>query len=144
MIEGVVQGSSYPTMSHRVNSAIHLLSALYWTLGTALGVLFGPYPFCSTLGFRVWVSAGIGLIVADLLTGVKQWRSPAAGRVLSTVLHLVVTTLIVSLITFEYLQAQPKSFLVWFRAGDYSFVAALALVRLAIGTTLLLGNEDTH
>lgn len=131
-------------MCHRVNSAIHLLSALYWTLGTALGVLFGPYPFYSTLGFRVWVSAGIGLIVVDLLAGIRQWRSPAAGRVLSTVLHLAVTILIVALITFEYLQAKPRSFLAWFKAGDYSFVAALALVRLGIGTALLLGNKDTH
>ena len=131
-------------MKHRVNSAIHLLSALYWTLGTALGVLFGPYPFHSIVGFRVWVSAGIGLIVVDLLAGIRQWRSPAAGRVLITVLHLAVTILIVALVTFEYLQAQPKSFLVWFKAGDYSFVAALALVRLGIGTALLLGNKDIH
>lgn len=140
----MVKSASNPTMNHRVNSVIHLVSAAYWTLGTALGALFGPYPFHSLLGFRLWVSVGIGLIVVDLLAGVKQWRSPAAGRVLSIVLHLAVTILIVSLMTFEYLQAQPKSFLVWFKAGDYSFVAVLALVRLGIGTALLLDNKDTH
>ena len=140
----MVKSASYLNMNHRVNSVIHLVSALYWTLGTGLGVLFGPYPFHSVFGFRVWVSAGIGLIMVDLVAGVKQWRSPGAGRVLSTVLHLAVTILIVSLLTFEYLQAQPKSFLVWFKAGDYSFVAVLALVRLGIGTALLLDNKDTH
>jgi len=139
-----IKCASYPTMNHRWNSAIHFVSAIYWALGTAVGFLFGPYPFSSTVGFRLWVSAGIGLIMVDLFAGINQWGSSTTGRVFSTVLHLAVTILIVAIMTFEYLQAHPKSFLVWFRAGDYSFVAVLALVRLGIGTALLLGNKDTH
>ncbi len=142
--DDLVKSASYPTMNHRVNSIIHLVSAFYWALGTALVALFGPYPFYSIFGFRLWVSAGIGLVVIDLLAGVKQWRSPAAGRVLSIVLHLAVTIFIVSLMTFEYLQAKPKSLFVWLKADNYWFVAALGLVRLWIGTALLLANKDTH
>jgi predicted membrane channel-forming protein YqfA (hemolysin III family) len=131
-------------MNHRVNSAIHLVSAFYWAVGTALGALFSAVPFYSLLGFRVFVSTGIGLLGVDLLAAVKQWRSPAAGRILSVVLHFAVTILIISLMTFEYLQAKPKPFFTWFRTDNYWFVAALALVRLWIGTALLLGNEDTR
>jgi hypothetical protein len=131
-------------MNHRVNSAIHLVSAFYWALGTAVGFLFGPYPFASIVGFRLWVSAGIGLIAVDLIAGVKQWRNPASGRVLSVMLHLAVAIFIVSLITFEYLQAKPKSFLAWFIGDNYWFVAALALVRLWMGNALLFGKEEIH
>ena len=131
-------------MHHRTNSVIHLVSAFYWALGTVLGALFSAVPFYSLLGFRVWVSTGIGLLGVDLLAGVKQWRSPFSGRALSIMLHFGVTILIVSLMTFEYLQAEPESFLTWFRTNNYWFVAALALVRIWIGTALLLGNKDTH
>jgi hypothetical protein len=64
--------------------------------------------------------------------------------VLSVVLHLAVAIFIVSLMTFEYLQAKPKSFLDWLRAGDYWFVAALALMRLWMGNVVLFGKEETH
>jgi hypothetical protein len=131
-------------MQHRVNSTIHLASAFYLALGSALALFVGLASLFSSPDFRVWVSAGFGLAGLDLLAGVKQWRSPSGGRVLSIVLHLVVATLIVSLVTFEYLQAKPKSFLVWFRTDNYWFVAALALVRVCVGNALLLGNKDAH
>ena len=129
-------------MHHRVNSVIHLVSASYWALGTALGVLFSAVPFYSLLGFRVWVSTGSGLLGVDLLAGVKQWRSPISGRALSIMLHFSVTILIVSLMTFEYLQAEPESFLIWFRTNNYWFVAVLAIVRLWVGNTLLFDKKD--
>jgi hypothetical protein len=141
---GLLEHISQAIMHHRVNSTIHLVSALYWALGTALGIFVGLAPFFSPQAFRVWISAGIGLAGLDLLAGAKQWRSPTKGRVLSIVLHLVVSILIVSLVTFEYLQAKPKSFPVWFRRDNYWFVAALALVRLCVGNALLLGNKDAH
>jgi hypothetical protein len=72
-----------------------------------------------------------------LLAGVKQWRSPFSGRVFSIMLHFSVAILIVSLITFEYLKAEPESFLVWFRTNDYWFVAGLAIVRFWAGNALL-------
>ena len=128
-------------MDHRVNSVIHLASASYWAL--ALGVL-SVAPFYSLLGFPVWGGTGVGLLGIDLLAGVKQWRSPCSGRVLSIMLHFSVAILIVSLITFEYLQAEPESFLVWFRTNDYLLVAVLAIVRLWAGNALLFGNKDIH
>ena len=129
-------------MHHRVNSVIHLASASYWAL--ALGVLSSVAPFYSLLGFPVWAGTGVGLLGIDLLAGVKQWRSPFSGRVFSIMLHFSVAILIVSLITFEYLQAEPESFLVWFRTNDYWFVAVLAIVRLWAGNALLFGNKDIH
>ena len=131
-------------MNHRLNSAVHFGSAIYWAFGTAVGFLFGPYPFASIVGFRLWVSAGIGLIGVDLIAGVKQWRKPASGRVLSAMLHLAMAIFIVSLMTFEYLQAKPKSFLAWLIGDNYWFVAALALVRLWTGNALLFGKEEIH
>lgn len=140
----LIKSTSYATMNHRLNSAMHFGSAIYWALGTGVVFRLGPYPFSSIVGFRVWVSAGIGLILVDLLAAIKQWRNPASGRVLSIVLHLAVAIFIVSLITFEYLQAKPKSFLAWFQAGNYWFVAAMALVRLWLGNALLFAKEETH
>ena len=129
-------------MHHRVNSVIHLASASYWAL--ALGILSSVAPFYSPLAFPVWAGTGVGLLGIDLLAGVKQWRSPLSGRVFSIVFHFSVAILIVSLITFEYLQAEPESFLVWFRTNDYRFVAVLAIVRLWAGNALLCGNKDIH
>lgn len=129
-------------MNHRLNSAIHLISACYWALGTILGALFGPAPFRSSLGFRSWVGTGIGLIALDLVAGAKQWCPPTGGRILSIALHFGVATLIVALMTFEFLQAQPKSFLAWFRAENYWFIAALALIRLSAGAALLPGFKE--
>ncbi|SRR5581483_805157 len=131
-------------MTHRLNSAMHFGSAIYWALGTAVVSLFGPYPFSSIVGFRLWVGAGIGLITVDLIAAVKQWRNPASGRVFSVVLHLAVAIFIVSLVTFEYLQAKPNSFLAWFQGGNYWFVAALALARLWMGNVLLFGKARIH
>lgn len=139
-----IKSGTCPTMNHRRNSAIHFVSAIYWALGTAVVAAFGPYPFSSIVGFRLWVGTGIGLITVDLLAAVKQWRTPASGRVLSVVLHLGVAIFIVSLMTFEYLQARPKSSLAWFREGNYWFVAALALVRLWMGNVVLFAKEETH
>lgn len=82
------------------------------------------------------------MIVLDLLAGAKQWRNPANGRHLSIALHFGIATLIVSLVTFEFLQAQPKSFLAWFKADNYWFIAALALVRVCSGAALLLHSKD--
>jgi hypothetical protein len=129
-------------MHHRVNSVIHLASAFYWAL--ALGILSSVAPFYSLLAFPVWAGTGVGLLGVDLLAGVKQWRSPLSGRVFSIMLHFSVAILIVSLITFEYWQAEPESFLVWFRTNDYWFVAVLAIVRLWAGNALLCGNKDIH
>ena len=128
-------------MSHRVNSAIHLVSAGYWAFATLLGALIGPYPFKSLLQFRVWVLGGVVLILADLAAGITQWRSEDAGRVLSIVLHFGVALLVTSLMTFEYLQTGSKSFLNWFRNDNYWFIAGLAMVRLCIGSVVLLGNR---
>ena len=129
-------------MHHRVNSVIHLASASYWAL--ALCILSSVAPFYSLLAFPVWAGTGVGLLGVDLLAAVKQWRSPFSGRVFSIMLHFSVAILIVSLITFEYLQAEPESFLVWFRTNDYLFVAVLAIVRLWAGNALLFGNKDIH
>lgn len=129
-------------MHHRVNSVIHLASTSYWAL--ALGALSSVAPFYSLLGFPVLGGTGVGLLGIDLLAGVKQWRSPFSGRVFSIMLHFSVAILIVSLITFEYLQAEPESFVVWFRTNDYWFVAVLAIVRLWAGNALLFGNKDIH
>lgn len=131
-------------MNHRLNSAIHLVSACYWTAATMIGFLLGSYPSHSLLEFRGWVIAGLGLAGVDLLAAVKQWRSEAAGRVLSIVLHFAVAVLVTALITFEYVQTGPKSFVKWFRMDNYSFIAGLAIVRLCSGNALLLGNKDTH
>jgi hypothetical protein len=121
-----------------------LASASYWALAIAIAALFRAAPFHSLLEFRVWVSAGVGLLGVDLLAGVKQWRSPSSGRVFSMMLHFSVTILIVSLITFEYLQAEPESFLVWFRTNNYWFVTVLAIVRLGVANTLLFDHKDIH
>jgi hypothetical protein len=127
-------------MHHRINSILHLVSACYWALGTILGWLFGPAPFRSTLGFRLWVSAGIGWFAIDLLAAVKQWRG--RGRLLSIVLHFGVAILVVSLITFEFMRAQPRSFFAWFNADNYWFIAGLALARVFAGAALLVSNGD--
>lgn len=129
-------------MNHRLNSVIHLISAGYWAIGTALSALFGPAPFRSSLGFRAWVSAGIGLITLDLLAAAEQWRGPTAGRILSIVLHFGVAILIIALITYEFLQTQPRSLLAWFKADNYWFIVALALVRISAGVGLLVSNKD--
>lgn len=129
-------------MYHRLNSVIHLLSGCYWAIGTTLGGLFGPAPFHSSREFRLWVSAGIGLVGGDLLAAAQQWRGATCGRILSIMLHFGVATLIVALITFEFLQTEPGSFLAWFKADNYWFIAALALVRACAGAALLLGNKD--
>jgi hypothetical protein len=131
-------------MNRKVNSAIHLVSACYWALAAALGALIGPHPSYSPFEFRTWVSALMGLTAADLLAAVRQWKSAGVGRALSIVLHFVVAILVVSLMTFEYLQAQPRSFFTWFRVDNYWFVSALAIVRLCVGSDLLLRNEDSH
>lgn len=135
---------SHLSMNHRINSIIHSLSACYWALATALAFLVGPHPAYSVPQFRLCVSSGVALIGLDLLAGLKQWRSAATGRLFSIVLHLGVTIFVVSLMTFEFLQTQPKSFFVWFKADDYWFLAALGFVRVLIGTALLLGNKEVH
>lgn len=129
-------------MNHRLNSAIHLISACYWAFGTTLGTLFGPAPFRSSVGFRVWVIAGIGLIAGDLFAAAKQWRGSSHGQIFSIAVHFGVTTFIVALITFEFLQARPNSFLAWLKADNYWFIVALALVRVCAGATLLVHNKD--
>lgn len=129
-------------MNHRLNSAIHFISGCYWAFGTTLGWLFGPAPFRSSLGFRSWVGAGIGLLTLDLVAAVKQWRSSTDGRSLSIALHFGVGTFVVALITFEFLQARPKSFLGWFMTDNYWFIAAVAFFRVCVGAALLLGNKD--
>jgi hypothetical protein len=121
-----------------------LASASYWALAIAIAAFFSTAPFHSLLEFPVWVSTGLGLLGIDLLAGVKQWRSPSYGRVFSMMLHFSVAILIVSLITFEYLQAEPESFLVWFRTNTYWFVTVLAVVRLWVGNTLLFDHKDSH
>lgn len=131
-------------MHHIVNSTIHLASAFYWALGSTLAIFVGLASRFPPPEIRVWIGAGIGLAALDLLAGAKQWRSPTSGRVLSIVLHLVVSTAIVSLVTFEYVQAKPRSFLIWFSRDNYWFVAVLALVRLCVGNALLLGNRGTY
>ena len=130
-------------MNHRVNSVLHLFSACYWALATALAFLIGPHP-SSLPQFRIWVTGGIVLIGFDVLAGVKQWRSGTSGRTLSVLLHFVVTIFVVSLMTFEFLQVQPKSFRAWFKADDYWFLTALGSVRLLIGTALLVGDEGNR
>lgn len=130
-------------MNHRVNAVIHVVSACYWALASAVIFLLGPHPF-SPRQFGIWVTGGIVLIGFDLLAGVRQWRSPATGRRLSVVCHFVVTIFVVSLMTVEFLQAQPRSFFAWFKAHDYWFLATLGFIRLLIGTALLMGNKDVR
>jgi hypothetical protein len=121
-----------------------LASASYWALAIAIAALFSAAPFHSLLEFPVWVCTGVGLLGLDLLAGVKQWRSPSSCRVFSMMLHFSVTILIISLITFEYLQAEPESFLVWFRNNNYWLVTVLAIVRLWVGNTLLFDHQEIH
>ena len=83
-------------------------------------------------------------MVLDLLAGGKQWRNPANGRNLSIALHFCIGTLIIALVTFEFLQAQPTSFVAWFKAESYWFITALALVRLCAGAALLVRDKDLH
>jgi hypothetical protein len=138
-----MKNASHPAMNHRVNSVIHLVSACYWTLATALAFLLGPHPIAaSILEFRVWVNTGVVLVGVDLFAGIRQWKSAVAGRTLSIVLHLVVAIFAVSLMTFEFLQAKPTSFIVWFKADDYWFLSSLGLVRLGVGTAMLFGNKN--
>lgn len=124
-------------MPHRLNSAIHLISACYWGFGTTLGALFGPAPFRSSAGFHVWLGAGVGLVTIDLLAAAKQWGGSTHGRNLSIALHFGIATLIVALITFEFLQTRSNSFLAWFKGDNYWFISALALVRVCAGAVLL-------
>jgi hypothetical protein len=129
-------------MNHRINSGLHVLSACYWALATVLGSLVVPHPSYRPLEVRLWIGAGLALIALDLVAGVKQWRSAAGGKVLSRVLHFVVTVMVTSLITFEYLQAEPRSLLNWFRRNNYWFIIALVSVRLCTGAALLLRDNE--
>lgn len=138
----LLEDVSGQNMNHRINSSLHILSACYWALATVLGSLVAPQPSHRPLEVSLWITAGLALITLDLVAGVKQWRSAAGGKVLSIVLHFVVTVVATALITFEYLQTEPRSMLGWFRTNNYWFIIGLVSVRLGTGAAVLLSKND--
>lgn len=124
-------------MRHRVNSAIHLGSAVYSLLMLLLILLFVPNALYTRLELAVLTLIGIGIVLLDTKAGIEQWRRPASGNRISLILHLGVAVFIVALLTFDYQMAQPIGIRDWFKQGDFWFLALLGVVRAIAGAAML-------
>lgn len=81
------------------------------------------------LGFRVWVSAVIGLMSLDLLPQPNERAATVNCRILSIALHFGTASLMIARSTFEFLPARPNVFLDSLKAENYWFIAGLACPR---------------
>ena len=128
-------------MKERVNVVIHLVSALYSTLFVVLTTYIAPLAWVLRVPVRVPLIIGITAMILDFSAAVAQWRKPPSGYIFSVVLHLVFTQAVVITTAFEYMESGSHSFVSWFISNHYSFVAALALVRVVAGVSLLPATE---
>ncbi len=128
-------------MKERINAILHLASALYSGVFAVLAVFIAPLPWVSMAPVRVPLIVGITAIILDASAAVAQWHQPPSGYILSVVLHFVFTQVVVITTAFQYMESGSHSFVSWFIQNNYSLVAALALVRVVAGVSLLPATE---
>ena len=128
-------------MKERANAVVHLVSALYSSLFVVLAGFIAPLPWVARVQVRVPLLLGITAIIFDASAAVVQWRKPPSGYIFSVALHFVFAQAVVITTASEYIQSGSHSFISWFISNNYSFVAALALVRVVAGVSLLPSTE---
>ena len=124
-------------MSYRVNSAIHLGSAVYGLLMLLLILMFMPNALYTRVQLASLTLFGVSMALLDLKAGLEQWRRPPSSVKFSMVLHLAVAIGIVALLTFDYEMARPVRFADWFRDGNFWFLTLLGVVRAVAGAMVL-------
>jgi hypothetical protein len=127
-------------MIEKINALLHFCSALYAVVLAGFLLVFVPRSLFSQFQFAATLVVALATIFVDATAGAKQWRKPPSGYTLSVGSHFLFATGVVAIITFEYLQSVPSSFLSWFFRNNYGFVSLLAALRLLAGGTLL-GKE---
>ena len=124
-------------LKEKANSALHLVSALYWAASIVVIGWVSTLLYLPGTQVRIWIIIGTSAVLLDLWGAALQWHRPASGYVLSISLHFVFALAVVIIGIFEYIESGSASFLCWFSLNNWAFVSVLALLRVIMGVALL-------
>lgn len=127
-------------MSARLNAILHFVSALYAGVVIGFVVVFVPKSLVSPAEVRFLLAVAVSFLALDAAAVVLQWRKPRSAQTFSVALHFTFAAAVIAVVTFEYLQNQPRVSARWLLKNDYGFFLLLGLSRLLAGG-FLLGNE---
>lgn len=124
-------------MSPRLNAVLHIVSALYAAVVIGFVVVFIPKSLVSPTEVRLLLAVAVSFLALDAAAVVLQWRKPRSAQTLSMALHFAIAAAVIAIVTFEYLQNQPRLSARWLLKNDYGFFLLLGLARLLAGGFLL-------
>ena len=124
-------------MSAKLSVILHVISALYAAVVIGFVVVFVPKSLVSSIEVRMLLAAAVSFLSLDAAAAVLQWRKPRSVQTLSVGLHFAFAAAVIAVVTFEFLQNQPKFSARWLLQNDYGFVLLLGLCRLLAGGFLL-------